>query len=305
MKTKTRHTRIAPSPTGYMHLGTARTAYFNWLAARATGGTFLLRIDDTDADRSDDKYLSSIYDTLSWLGFDYDNAFKQSDRLDVYRSYLDKLIANGSVVLRDGAYFVSPAVAELIPDTWNDNLNRKPVKVSDYDKGVISNLVIWRSDDTPTYHFASCVDDIDFGINTVIRGVDHLANTAKHILIYRMLGADLPDYFHVGLLTDMNGKKYSKRNGVISVPDLKKFGVGKDALLNFMLRMGWAPKLDDKSTKIIDRDRAIDMFWDDGHMRSAPSKVNLDTLDWFNRKYGYGKIETIKNEENEIRELKI
>jgi len=291
MGLRKRHTRIAPSPTGYMHLGTARTAYFNWLAARSTGGSFLLRIDDTDGDRSDDKYLDSIYDTLSWLGLDYDNVFKQSDRMDVYRAYLDRLVVAGRVVFNDGAYFVSPDVTDMIPDVWNDHLNRKPVKVSDYDKDVISKLVIWRSDDTPTYHFASCVDDIDLGINTVIRGVDHIANTAKHILIYKMLDVDLPDYYHVGLLTDMQGKKYSKRNGAISVPDLKDMGYGPDAILNFMLRMGWAPKVDDKSTKTIDRDRALDMFWDAGHMRSAPSKVNIDTLGWFNRKYGYGTVE--------------
>lgn len=291
MNTKTRHTRIAPSPTGYMHLGTARTAYLNWLAARSTSGTFLLRIDDTDADRSDDKYLASIYDTMSWLGLDYDNMVRQSDRMDVYRSYLDRLVKSGRVVLNDGAYFVSPDVSDMIPSSWKDRLNRKPIKVSDQDKDTIAKLVIWRSDDTPTYHFASCVDDIDMGINTVIRGVDHIANTAKHILIYGMLGADLPDFYHVGLLTDMDGKKYSKRNGAISVPDLKDRGFGPDAILNFMLRMGWAPKVDDKSTKTIDRDRALGMFWNDGHMRPAPSKVNLDTLDWFNRKYGYGAVD--------------
>ena len=291
MDLKTRHTRIAPSPTGYMHLGTARTAYFNWLAARSTNGTFLLRIDDTDADRSDDKYLDSIYDTLTWLGMDHDNVVRQSDRVDTYRAYLDKLIVAGRVTLRDGAYFVSADCVDLIPDSWDDGLNRKPIKVSDYDKGVISNLVIWRSDDTPTYHFASCVDDIDLGINTVIRGVDHIANTAKHILIYKMLDADLPDYFHVGLLTDINGKKYSKRHGALSVPDFKDMGFGPDAILNFMLRMGWAPKVDDKSAKTIDRDRALSMFWNHGHMRPAPSKVNMDTLNWYNRKYGYGPVE--------------
>lgn len=288
MNIDNRHTRIAPSPTGYMHLGTARTAYFNWLAARSTGGSFLLRIDDTDTSRSDNKYLDSIYDSLSWLELDYDKVVKQSDRIDVYRSYLQKLIDKKVITFKDGAYFVSPDVLDMIPDNWNDKLNRKPVKVSDYDKSVIANLVIWRSDDTPTYHFASCVDDIDLGINTIIRGVDHIANTAKHILIYRMLDAPLPDYYHVGLLTDMSGKKYSKRNGAVSIPDLKGLGFGPDAVLNFMLRMGWGPSVDDKSTKKIDRNRALNMFWNDGHMRPAPSKVNMDTLGWFNKKYGYG-----------------
>lgn len=290
MNTNTRHTRIAPSPTGYMHLGTARTAYFNWLAARSTGGSFVLRIDDTDAARSDDKYLDSINNSLDWLGFDIDNVVRQSQRQDIYRAYLDRLIADGKVVKRDGAWFVSPDHTDLIPDSWSDGLNRKPVKVSSYDKGVIADLVLWKSNDMPTYHFASCVDDIDMGINTVIRGVDHLANTAKHILICRLLGADLPDYFHVGLLTDMDGKKYSKRNGAQSVVDLKDKGFGVDAVLNFMLRMGWAPRVDDKSAKSIDRDRALAMFWSDGKMRSAPSKVNMDTLGWYNRKYGYGVV---------------
>ncbi|MDG1950010.1 MAG: glutamate--tRNA ligase family protein [bacterium] len=290
MNKDTRHTRIAPSPTGYMHLGTARTAYFNWLASRSTDGTFVLRIDDTDADRSDNKYMDSILDSLAWLGLDFDSTFRQSDRQDVYRAYLDKLIADKKVVKRDGAWFVAPDMLGLIPDTWDDKLIRKPVKVSDHDKGIIADLVLWKSDDTPTYHFASCVDDIDTGINTIIRGDDHKMNTAKHILIYRLIGADLPDFFHVGLLTDMNGKKYSKRNGAMSVVDLKDMGFGPDAVLNFMLRMGWGPRVDDKSAKTIDKARALDLFWDGGKMRPAPSKVNMDTLDWFNRKYGYGPV---------------
>ena len=263
-----------------MHLGTARTAYFNYLAARSTDGDFILRVDDTDKDRSDDKYLNSIFGSLDWLGLDYDAVYYQSKRLDVYKSYLDKLVNLGRAVAKDGAFFLN---FDFKDDHWTDGV-KGDIAINDNDRDLCSKLVLWKSDGMPTYHFASVVDDIDLGINCVIRGVDHISNTAKQVAIYRALDADLPLYYHVGLLMGSDGKKLSKRHGASSVVDYTNDN-SPAAILNYMLRMGWSPFVDNKANSVIDKDKALKMFWDDGKMRPSPAKLDADKLKWYNKKH--------------------
>lgn len=276
-------TRIAPSPTGYFHLGTARTAYFNWLAARATGGTFILRIDDTDATRNDNAMVKVIHDAMSYLGLDYDTTFKQSDvgRQQDYVRVMNSMIENGTAELRDGAVYLLPT------DYPKEILDLTGVKIreTDLDREYIPRMVLMKSNGSPTYHFASVVDDMMCGVNMVIRGADHVANTIKQVAIYAALNAPLPKYAHVGLLHSMDGKKLSKSTGAKSLLDYRDEGINADAMLNFLLRLGWAPKVDDKSTATINRARALELFLTAGNLRNQPAKVDFAKLDSFNRKY--------------------
>jgi|TARA_R110000851_G_scaffold270161_2_gene422838 glutamyl-tRNA synthetase len=274
------NTRIAPSPTGDMHLGTARTAYFNFLASKSTEGKFILRVDDTDIDRSDGKFLNSIFGSLDWLGLQFDDVYYQSKRLDVYKIYIDKLIDSGRAIKKDGAVFLNYDLKDTV---WTDGV-KGDISINKNDLDVITNLVLWKSDGMPTYHFASVVDDIDLDINCVIRGVDHISNTSKQIAIYRALGAELPVYYHVGLLTGADGKKLSKRHGASSVIDYTDDNT-PDAMLNYMLRMGWSPYLDNKENSVIGRDKAIRMFWDEGKMKPSPAKLDANKLRWYNKKH--------------------
>lgn len=270
------NTRVAPSPTGDMHLGTARTAYFNWLAARASGGTFMLRIDDTDRQRDDEVYLAVILDTMRWLGLDYDSVAMQSTRFDRYNSVAGQLVVNGRARVVDGGAI---SLCVDMPDTWTDQVAGL-VKTA----GKQDEIIIIKSDGSPTYNFATVVDDHDHGINYVIRGSDHMANTPKQIAIYQALGWPLPNFGHVGLI-HQNKRKLSKRDQAASMLYYRDQGMDPDAVLNFMLRLGWGPTVDDKSTKMIDRDRAIQLFLDGGKMRAASSNADMQMLAAFDRKY--------------------
>lgn len=272
-------TRIAPSPTGYMHIGTARTAYFNYLAAKSAGGTFILRIDDTDVSRSEEKYTQGIFDSMKTLGLEYDELYYQSKRTDVYKEYLQKIINAGRAEFKDGAWFLKTLDFR---DMWLDEI-KGPIQISDADKEFIKEMVLFKSDGSPTYHFASVVDDIDMGITCVIRGVDHIPNTAKQIAIYEALSAPLPEYHHVGLILGPDGKKLSKRHGAASVVDYAEYH--PEALLNLMLRMGWGPSVDDKSAALINTEKAIELFWKGGKLRAAPSKLDITKLQWYHKKY--------------------
>jgi glutamyl-tRNA synthetase len=273
-------TRIAPSPTGDMHIGTARTAYFNWLAARATGGKFILRIDDTDASRNSQSSADDILKIMDWLGLDYDQLVYQSNRHDLYIDKAIDLIDKGLAKRMDGAIFLDPKV---IRDSWDDSV-AKTIKINDNDKDLVKKLVLVKSDEVATYNFASVVDDIDLGINYVIRGNDHLANTIKQIAIYDAFGIDIPKYAHVGLI-HKNKKKISKRDGAASMLTYRDLGFDPDALLNFMLRMGWGPKVDDRTTRVITKDRALDLFLDGGNLRAAPAGFDQAKLDFLGKKY--------------------
>ena len=279
-------TRIAPSPSGYAHLGTARTAYFNWLAARATGGRFLLRIDDTDAARNDPAYVDVIDQAMGYLGLDHDLRFTQSSRYDRYLAVAADLVSQGRAVRRDGAVFLNHPLSRSPHVTGFIDVAVGKVPVTKADHDFVDHFVLIKSDGSPTYHFASVVDDIDTGVNFVLRGADHIGNTVKQMALYLALDAPLPRYGHVGLLHDLaTGKKLSKSTGAPSLLHYRDQGVDRDAMCNFLLRLGWGPKVDDRSTVTISRDRALQLFLDGGNLRGAPSKVDFAQLDKLDRRY--------------------
>ena len=212
--------RIAPSPTGQLHIGNARTALFNWLYAKANNGTFLVRIDDTDTERSTSEYQKDIIENLKWLGLNWDEgievggshgSYKQSSRFDRYQEVAENLLS------RNLAYEDDGAIRFKVP-------NDGSIEFDDYIRGKMSfnlsdveDFVILRSDKSPTYHLASTVDDLDYGITIIARGEDILSSTPKHIMLFKAMDANLPDFCHLPLLFGPDGKKLSKRHGDTSV----------------------------------------------------------------------------------------
>lgn len=275
--------RVAPSPTGNLHIGTLRTIYFNWLIANQNEGSkLILRIDDTDLNRSKDELIQPIYDSLKYYGLNWDITFKQSSRFDRYQEVADDLIKQGFAIKFDDAIKMNGVFVDV---DWVDELTGPKLKISPDLHNLIANQIIIKSDGSPSYNFASAIDDIDYGVTWVIRGTDHIVNTHKQVLFYHLLGTKLPSYSHIGLLCDMKtGAKYSKRDS----DTLDLFNYNPDAVLNFILRLGWSPTKDDKSNNIIPKDKAIKMFLADGKMRAPNCKVDLDKLNWYNKKYNHG-----------------
>lgn len=289
-------TRIAPSPTGLFHMGTARTAYFNWLLARASGGRFILRIDDTDAARNDDSFIKVILDAMDWLGLDYDTIFRQSDRYLAHDDVAHRLIAAGLCTADHsdiGTAYRLNLPPDALPATWTDEI-AGTIKVTDNDRKNVSSLVLLRSDGAPTYHFASIVDDLACGVNYIVRGNDHLNNTIKQIAIVEAMklaglyDGDLPKFAHLGLIQVVNadGKrvKLSKRDASASLLGFRDAGCSPAAMLNFLLRLGWSPTDAnfDKTTKMVPKDDAVKLFLTAGRMRNSPvlfDPVFLNTLD--------------------------
>lgn len=287
----TYNTRIAPSPTGYFHLGTARTAYFNYLIAKATGGRFILRIDDTDTDRNKDDYYKCIFDTFNWLNLKYDHLDYQSKRLDFYNTVAKKLVDKGrAIVLDNGAIALN--YTTNLPTTWTDSI-AGVMKITDDDLKNISNLILMKSDGMPTYNFASILDDIDMNVNWIIRGVDHIKNTPKQIAIINAVSDILRTFdikfTHVGLIhhnVDGKSKKMSKRDGAMGVLDYKDSGYISDALLNHILKLGWghSDPLFDKKYKIITRQDAVDLI-NFGKFRSIAASHDIKKLDSINKEW--------------------
>lgn len=291
-------TRIAPSPTGDMHIGTARTAYFNWLVARATGGKFILRIDDTDLERNNEKCVDVIHQVMQFLGLNYDETFRQSERLARYREVADKLVAKGlAVKAANGAILFQP---NYYPTHFTDTI-AGDIKITDNDKKIINGMVLFKGEDKgagPTYHFASVVDDSDCGVTRIIRGVDHLTNTAKHLALYYAIeqvsgiGLIVPKFSHVGLIMGRNEegkvKKLSKRDGASSMLKYIDEGWHPQGLLNSMLRLGWGPKVDNKMNTIMTPRRATNMFINEGNMKSNPATLDMDKLRWYDAQYKAG-----------------
>jgi glutamyl-tRNA synthetase len=291
-------TRIAPSPTGMFHLGSARTALFNWLAARASGGRFILRIDDTDLARNTPEAVQVIFDAMDWLRLPYDLCVRQSDRLDLYRKLAEDLVAHG-LARRDGTAVRLTAID--VPALWEDTLSGQ-IAISEHDRGIIDDLVLLRSDGMPTYHMASVIDDMDLGITWVIRGSDHISNTPKHIGIWNALAkldwsgaaTPIPLWTHLGLITS-GGKKISKRDGSASLLDYRDRGIDPDAMVNWLLRLGWGPTIDDKTTRTIDRERAVRLFLDGGRMRASPANMDPMLLESLDRKYKGARERAARN----------
>ena len=309
-------TRFAPSPTGFLHLGGARTALFAWAFARHHGGEFILRIEDTDVERSTRAAIQAILDAMAWLGLDYEGPYYQMQRLDRYRAVLDDMLERG---LAYRCYMTPPELDALRAEQmargekprydarWRpENLRpgqtppagvvpvfrfKNPLHGSvawdDQVKGRIEianaeldDLVIVRSDGVPTYNFGVVVDDLDMGITHVIRGDDHVNNTPRQINMIRALGAAVPVYGHLPTVLGADGTKLSKRHGAVSVMQYADDGFLPDAMVNFLARLGWAHGDDEVFT----REQLVEWF-DSTHINPAPARFDADKLRWVNHEH--------------------
>ena len=275
--------RIAPSPTGELHIGNARTALFNWLYARKHNGKFLLRIDDTDVERSTPEFQKNIIEGLEWLGIDWDEGFdkdssisyKQSDRFERYEKIAQDLVEKGLAYEDDGA------IRFKVQDDQNIYFEDYIRGDMNFNTNDIEDFVILRSDKTPTYHLASTVDDIDYEISIIARGEDILSSTPKHIMIMKALDAKIPDFCHLPLLFGPDGKKLSKRHGDTSVSSFRDQGILANAMFNYMSILGWSPGDD---LEIFQRDVAIDNF-DLKNVLPNPAIFDTVKLLWMNGQY--------------------
>ncbi len=243
--------RFAPSPTGFFHIGSARTALFNWLYARHTGGTFILRVEDTDKERNSEAFLNVIYESMRWLGLNWDEGpqvggdfgpYRQSERAHVYAEYLEKLRATGRVYEQDGAtWFKISGEPQIIEDAIRGRVERTEEK----------DFVIIRSDGNPVFHFVNVVDDISMGVTHVIRGEDHLSNTSKHTELFKAFGAPLPTFAHIPLILKQDGPgKMSKRDQGALIEEYQQRGYLPEAVVNFLCLLGWNPKDDSEKMPI-------------------------------------------------------
>jgi len=304
-------TRFAPSPTGSLHIGGARTAIFNWLFARHYGGTFILRIEDTDRERSTEESIGEIVEGMTWLGLDWDEGpFRQSDRLDLYKSLAERLIESGNAyrcyvsaeeleakrkeAQERGEVFryrrewaslnAAPgkpyAVRLLTPDEGAVEIVDLLRGVVSFDAADIDDFVILKTDGFPTYNFAVVADDSDMKITHVIRGDDHLTNTPRQALIYRALSLGMPEMAHVSMILGPDGKRLSKRHGDTSVIAYRDEGYLPDALVNYLTRLGWS--FGDQ--EIFTREELVEKFTLDNVGKSA-AVFNMEKLDWLNGWY--------------------
>jgi glutamyl-tRNA synthetase len=306
--------RFAPSPTGYLHIGGARTALFNWLYAKGRSGKFLLRIEDTDRERNNEAAVAAIFDGLKWLGLDWDgDAISQFSRADRHRETADELLKRGA------AYYcyASPAEieaarakaraeggAQIFLSPWRDRDGKdapKDVKptvrlkapregetvVNDHVQGRVvfpnkdlDDLIILRSDGSPTYNLAVVVDDHDMGITHVVRGADHLTNAARQTQIYQAMGWAVPEFAHVPLIHGADGAKLSKRHGAQGVEEFRAMGYLPEALRNYLVRLGWSHGDDE----IISTENLLRWFDIDGINKSA-ARLDFKKLDDLNSHY--------------------
>jgi glutamyl-tRNA synthetase len=311
--TMTVRTRFAPSPTGYLHIGGARTALYCWLESRRRGGEFVLRIEDTDRERSTQEAVQAILDGMQWLGLGHDEGpYYQTQRMDRYREVADQLLREGKAyyayetkeeieAMRNAAMAagVKPRYNGYFRDR-NEPLREDPNRVirfknpstgsvvfDDKVKGRIEwsneeldDLVIFRSDGFPTYNFAVVVDDIDMGITEVIRGDDHVNNTPRQINIYKALGAPVPEFAHLPMILGPDGQKLSKRHGAVSVMQYRDDGFLPHALLNYLVRLGWSHG--DQEIFSVDDMKTL---FDVADVNKAASRFDVTKLSWLNQHY--------------------
>jgi glutamyl-tRNA synthetase len=275
--------RFAPSPTGYLHVGGARTALFNWLYARRHGGTFILRIEDTDVERNQPAMVTGILDGLRWLGIDWDEGpeiggphapYFQSQRLERYRAAARQLLEGGQAYLDDGAIrFKVPPGRTTFADSVHGPI--------EFDNEHIENFVILRSDTHPTYHLSVVADDIDMEVTHVVRGDDHISNTPKQVLLYNALGRTPPAFAHVPLIMGPDKKRLSKRHGATSVMEYASQGYIPEAMFNFLALLGWGTGSDDE---LFTRQELIQRFTLEG-ISGGNAVFNTEKLDWFNHQH--------------------
>ena len=311
-------TRFAPSPTGYLHIGGARTALFCWAYAKKHGGTFVLRIEDTDRERSTDASTQAILDSMQWLGMaDYEGPYYQMERLERYRAVAEQLLAQGHAYYDYSSREELDALREAqrargekprYDGRWRpDNAKRLgltppegaapvlrlrnpdtgEVTFNDLVKGPITvanseldDLVLMRADGIPTYNFGVVVDDIDMEITHVIRGDDHVNNTPRQINIYKALGAKLPEFAHVPMILGQDGERLSKRHGAVSVMQYQEEGFLPEALVNYLARLGWSHGDEEKFS----REQLVEWF-DLAHISKSPARFNPEKLAWLNAQY--------------------
>jgi len=266
--------RFAPSPTGFLHIGGARTALFNWLYVRGQDGKFILRIEDTDRQRSQKEFLDEILESMKWLGLDWDELYHQSERFDIYREYAQKLLSAGK------AYKEGEAVILKMPP--------KEIKLYDiirgeiaFDTQIIKDQVLLKSDGSPAYSFACVVDDALMEISHVIRGEDHISNTPKQLVIYEALGFKPPKFAHMPLIMGEDGTRLSKRTGAVAVSDYKKMGFLPEALVNYLMLLGWSPG---SNQEIVSLKAAIKKF-SIKKINKAAAVFSMDKLKWVNQEY--------------------
>ena len=319
--------RFAPSPTGYLHVGGARTALFNWLYARRHGGVFILRIEDTDAERSSSDMVTAIFDSLRWLGLEWDEGpgvsgpygpYFQAERVSWHREAAERLLRAGAaypcycspqelqekraVAEAAGGAFLydrtcrdlsaadraareaagrSPAIRVRVPDgeTTFDDLVHGAIRVA---HATIDDFVIVRSDGSPTYQLSVVADDIDMRITHVVRGDDHISNTPKQVLLYRALGAAVPQFAHVPLILGPDKKRLSKRHGATSVGEYEQRGYLPEAMVNFLALLGWSPGSGDR--EVFSRDELVERFTLEG-ISGGNAVFNPAKLDWFSQQH--------------------
>ncbi|MFA5144893.1 MAG: glutamate--tRNA ligase [Candidatus Omnitrophota bacterium] len=272
--------RFAPSPTGNLHIGGARTALFNWLYAKAKKGKFILRIEDTDKVRSKKEYLDEILYSLKWLGFDWDEVYYQGQRFDIYREHAERLLKTGAAYTEKLQDSSSCAIIfKVIPQKIKINdLIRGEIE---FDAQDIKDQVLIKSDGSPAYNFACVVDDAAMNITHVIRGDDHISNTPKQVLLYKALGYPVPEFAHLPLILGKEGGRLSKRTGATAISDYRKMGYLPEALVNYLLLLGWSPG---GNREVIDIKEAIKLF-DIKDANKTAATFDLDKLNWFNNQY--------------------
>jgi glutamyl-tRNA synthetase len=268
--------RFAPSPTGMLHIGGARTALYNWLLARGSGGTFVLRIEDTDRARSTPENVDQILDGLSWLGLDWDEGpISQWERRERHAEAVDRLLESGAAYEDEGAVrFRVPQEGEI---TFHDAI------LGDITNpySAIKDFVIRRSDGSPLYNLAVAVDDLDMGITHVVRGQDHVSNTPRQLMLIRALGQEPPVYAHIPLLHGTDGKKLSKRHGAASVEELREAGYLPEAVRNYVALLGWGY---DETTTFMTTDELIERFSLE-RVSKNPAVFDEQKLRWMNGRY--------------------
>lgn len=304
--------RFAPSPTGFLHIGGARTALFNWLYARHHNGTFILRIEDTDRTRSTEEYIDAIIEGMKWVGLDWDEGpFRQTDRFDVYRSYVGRMVEEGKAYhcycspeelearrqealaqgkspkydgrcrnLKEPVPGRNPAVRFRMPQeghTVVDDMIRGKVE---FENSQLDDLIILRSDGTPTYNFTVVVDDVDMGITHVIRGDDHLNNTPKQMQLYGAFGYPMPKFAHLPMILGADKTRLSKRHGATSVMAYHEMGFLPDALINYLVRLGWSYG----DQEVFTREELMKYFTFE-NVGKAPAVFNPEKLLWLNQQY--------------------
>ncbi len=277
-------TRFAPSPTGVLHIGSVRTALYSWLYARQHEGKFILRIEDTDKERSTKEFEENILDGLLWLGLDHDEFYRQSERGEIYKKHLEKLIADGTAYISDEEpkeegqrssviRFKNPGRVVTFRDEVRGDIS--------FDTTELADFVIAKDLESPLYHFAVVVDDFEMGVTHIIRGDDGISNTPRQILIQEALGAPRPSYTHLPMILAPDKSKLSKRHGALAVTEYREEGYLPEAILNFVALMGWNPGSDQE---IISLKEMLELFTLEKVHKSG-AVFNIEKLKWLNKHY--------------------